>query len=123
MNAERWARGEESPCSSFCVLRCVFSLEVDLEARIAELAQRVLAGNLLDRDEVDFLAGVDGDGLYDLFYWANRIRIRFVGRDVKFCAIVAAKAGGCSEDCKFCAQSSHFETAVGEQTLDRKSVV
>ena len=88
-----------------------------MEARIAELAQRVLAGKLLDRDEADFLAGVEGDGLYDLFYWANRIRIRFVGRDVKFCAIVAAKAGGCSEDCKFCAQSSHFETAVEGQTL------
>ncbi len=55
-----------------------------------------------------------GDDVYDLFYWANKIRIRFAGRDVKFCAIVAAKVGGCSEDCKFCAQSEHYETAVGE---------
>ena len=50
-------------------------------------------------------ATVSGDDVYDLFYWANRIRIQFVGRDVKFCAIVAAKVGGCSEDCKFCARS------------------
>ena len=53
------------------------------------------------------LAAAQGDDVYDLFYWANKIRIRFVGRDVKFCSIVAAKVGGCSEDCEFCAQSKH----------------
>lgn len=88
-----------------------------MNARIAELAQRVLDGQALDREQAEHLARVEGDELYDLFYWANKIRIRFAGRDVKFCAIVAAKAGGCSEDCKFCAQSSHFETVVGEQNV------
>jgi len=75
-----------------------------VEARIAGMAQRVLAGELLDRSDAEFLASVEGDDVYDLFYWANKIRIRLVGRDVKFCAIVAAKVGGCSEDCKFCGQ-------------------
>jgi biotin synthase len=83
---------------------------------IAELAQRVLRGQLLGLDEAGHLARVDGDDLYDLFYWANRLRMHFVGRDVRFCAIVAAKAGGCSEDCSFCAQSARFETAVGGQS-------
>lgn len=83
---------------------------------IAELAQRVLSGKLLDRQEAAALVGVSGDDMYDLFYWANRIRIQFVGRDVKFCAIVAAKMGSCSEDCKFCAQSAHYDTSVQGQT-------
>src|SRR6266446_6931331 len=87
-----------------------------VETRIAGMASRVLAGELLDRSDAEFLAVVAGDELYDLFYWANKIRIRFVGRDVKFCAIVAAKVGGCSEDCKFCAQSEHYQTAVGGQS-------
>src|SRR3954470_7242499 len=87
-----------------------------VEARIAGMAQRVLGGELLERGEAESLAAVGGDDLYDLFYWANKIRIRFVGREVKFCAIVAAKVGGCSEDCKFCAQSEHYHTAVGEQS-------
>ncbi|HEV2293812.1 MAG TPA: biotin synthase BioB [Tepidisphaeraceae bacterium] len=87
-----------------------------MQARITWLAERVLGGELLDRDDAASLAAVTGDDVYDLFYWANKIRIRFAGRDVKFCAIVAAKAGGCSEDCKFCAQSEHFTTAVAEQT-------
>src|SRR5437868_6791985 len=87
-----------------------------VDARIAGMASRVLSGQLLDRSDAESLAAVAGDDLYDLFYWANKIRIRFVGREVKFCAIVAAKVGGCSEDCKFCAQSEHYHTAVGEQS-------
>jgi biotin synthase len=87
-----------------------------VEARIAGMARSVLAGELLDRKDAEVLASVSGDDLYDLFYWANKIRIRFVGREVKFCAIVAAKVGGCSEDCKFCAQSEHYHTAVGDQS-------
>jgi biotin synthase len=83
---------------------------------VGSLAQKILREELLDRDEAAALVSVAGDDLYDLFYWANRIRIHFVGRDVKFCAIVAAKVGGCSEDCKFCAQSEHYDTAVGGQT-------
>src|SRR5438128_8312742 len=87
-----------------------------LHAHIAKLAHDALDGKLLDRMDAEYLAAVGGDDIYDLFYWANKIRIRFVGRDVKFCAIVAAKVGGCSEDCKFCAQSEHYQTAVGEQS-------
>ena len=89
-----------------------------MHPRIAQLANKVLDGSLLDRDEAAYLAAVgtdDPDDVYDLFYWANKIRVRFVGRDVKFCAIVAAKVGGCSEDCKFCAQSEHHDTPVSRE--------
>jgi biotin synthase len=88
----------------------------DMEATIARLAERVLDGELLDRHDAEFLTHIRGDDLYDLFYWANKIRIKFVGRDVKFCAIVAAKVGGCSEDCKFCAQSAHYDAPSKEQS-------
>ncbi len=68
---------------------------------IASLAEDVLAGRPLDRQRTATLVAVEGDGLYDLFHWANKIRLRFMGPDITFCAIVAAKLGGCSEDCKF----------------------
>ena len=74
-----------------------------MQPYIAKLAERVLGGELLSRTDAESLIRVGGDDIYDLFYWANKIRIQFKGRDVRFCAIVAAKAGGCSEDCKFCA--------------------
>ncbi len=84
-------------------------MEECVNPRIAQIASEVLGGKPLERVDAEFLADLEGDELYDLFYWANRLRLRFVGRDVKFCAIVAAKVGGCSEDCGFCAQSAHFD--------------
>ncbi|HTL31244.1 MAG TPA: biotin synthase BioB [Tepidisphaeraceae bacterium] len=87
-----------------------------MQPHIAALAQRVLAGQLLTRDDARTLARIEGDDVYDLFYWANKLRIRYMGRDVKFCAIVAAKVGGCSEDCKFCAQSEHHDGPAKDQS-------
>src|SRR5258705_1902487 len=42
--------------------------------------------------------------------WANRIREHFKGNKIHLCSIVNAKAGACSENCSFCAQSSHYQT-------------
>ena len=47
-----------------------------MQQRIAQLAGRVLDGHLLGRDEAAYLTTVGGDDVYDLFYWANRIRIQ-----------------------------------------------
>jgi biotin synthase len=80
--------------------------------RIAELGRFVLEGGSLTRDQARTLCTVDGNDLYDLFYWANKIRIRHVGRAVKFCSILAAKVGACSEDCGFCSQSKFYKTHV-----------
>ncbi|MHB9009333.1 MAG: biotin synthase BioB [Limisphaerales bacterium] len=79
--------------------------------RIASLGQRVLAGGEITRDEALWLLGLESTGdLYDLLGWANRVREQFHGNKIHLCSIVNAKAGGCSEDCKFCAQSSFHQT-------------
>lgn len=91
---------------------------------VQSLAEDVLGGRSLTREEARLLTTVNGDDLYDLFYWANKIRIKFRGRQVKFCAIVSAKTGDCSEDCKFCAQSSHYETAIkGQSKLTDEQII
>lgn len=79
---------------------------------IAALGQRVLAGQALEREEARQLAETPLAEVEELFYWANRIRIQFVGPAVRMCSIVAGKLGGCSEDCGFCAQSARFRTHI-----------
>jgi biotin synthase len=83
-----------------------------LNEDVAALGAAVLAGASLTREQARTLTYVQGDELMDLFYWANRIRIRHVGRAVKFCSILASKVGACSEDCGYCAQSKHYRTHV-----------
>ncbi|MCC7147010.1 MAG: biotin synthase BioB [Phycisphaeraceae bacterium] len=80
--------------------------------RIAQLAQAVLQGQDLSLAQARELTNVQGDDLFDLFFWANKIRIQRFGRTVKFCSIVAAKVGACSEDCGYCSQSKHHATHV-----------
>ncbi|MBI1336001.1 MAG: biotin synthase BioB [Phycisphaera sp.] len=86
-----------------------------LSDRIAQLGARVLAHGLdqpITRDEARELARAQGQDIYELFYWANKVRIKYVGPQVKFCSIVAAKVGACSEDCSYCSQSKHYDTHV-----------
>lgn len=47
-----------------------------------------------------------------VFAAASAIREHFKGKEISLCGITSAKSGKCSEDCKFCAQSSHYETSV-----------
>ena len=53
---------------------------------------------------------------------AHEATMRFAPRVFDFCAIVNAKSGRCSEDCRWCAQSAHWKTLcaqygwVGEKT-------
>jgi biotin synthase len=80
-------------------------------ARIAELGERVLHGGHLARDEARFLFHLEASAdIFDLLSWANRIREQFKGNKIHLCSIVNAKAGACSENCSFCAQSSFYQT-------------
>jgi biotin synthase len=48
----------------------------------------------------------------DLFFASSKIRKKYKGNKIKVCSIINAKSGHCSEDCKFCAQSSFSKTDV-----------
>jgi biotin synthase len=79
--------------------------------RIAELGRRVLEGGAISRAEALWLFNLEsGADILDLMSWANRIRERYKGNKVHLCSIVNIKAGGCPENCRFCAQSASYQT-------------
>jgi biotin synthase len=79
--------------------------------RIAELGTRVLGGGEIAREEGRWLFGLEANAdIGDLLSWANRIREHFKGNKIHLCSIVNIKAGGCSENCRFCAQSAAYQT-------------
>jgi biotin synthase len=79
--------------------------------RITQFAQRVLAGGAVTREEALWLFQIESSAdIFDLLAWANRIREHFKGNKIHLCSIVNAKAGACSENCSFCAQSAAYQT-------------
>lgn len=90
-------------------------MTVKMDTRIFELAQFVLEGGVLDSSGAELLLHRSGADLFDILYWANKIRQKHFGDTVRICSIVPGRLGGCSEDCAFCAQSARYQTAVPRQ--------
>ena len=85
--------------------------DVSPHARLAALGERVIDGGQITRAEAAWLFDLENSAdIFDLISWANRIRERFKGNKIHLCSIVNAKAGNCSENCSFCAQSSYYQT-------------
>jgi biotin synthase len=85
---------------------------VDAHTKLAELGRRVLDGGQVTREEALQLFELESTAdILDLMSWANRIREHYKGNKIHLCSIVNVKAGGCSENCSFCAQSAAHQTA------------
>jgi biotin synthase len=70
-----------------------------------------MAGGSVDRDEALWMFHLESQAdITDLMSAANRLREHFKGNKIHLCSIVNAKAGGCSENCKFCSQSAAYTT-------------
>lgn len=83
-----------------------------MNEHIQQYAETILNGGLLERDDIVTLSDLSDAYFDDLLYWANTIRKAHFGNTVKMCSIVPGRLGGCSQDCAFCAQSVHYDTAV-----------
>jgi len=86
-------------------------VDESVSSRIARLGASVLAGEEISRGDALWLFEIeDTADIFDLMAWANRIRAHFKGNKIHLCSIVNIKAGGCSENCRFCAQSASYQT-------------
>src|SRR5579862_2582917 len=86
-------------------------VDANHHGKISALSERVLGGEPISRDEALWLFHLENTAdIFDLLSRANRIREHFKGNKIHLCSIVNAKAGACSENCSFCAQSSFYQT-------------
>ena len=86
-------------------------VDASCHTRISELAWHVINGGEITREDALWLFAIeDSADIFDVMAGANRIREHFKGNKIHLCSIVNAKAGACSENCSFCAQSAFHQT-------------
>jgi biotin synthase len=83
----------------------------DYPGLVDAVEKRVLSGGKITRDEAEVLLNSPDEHFMRLLAAADRVRIQFKGDSFDSCALMSARSGLCSEDCAFCAQSSHHSTA------------
>ena len=81
---------------------------------ICKIKQKVLNGGEITREEAISLIEAP---LCELCAAADEIRSRFCGNVFDMCTIINGKSGRCSENCKYCAQSAHYNTLCEEYPL------
>lgn len=77
---------------------------------IETLKQIVIEGGTINEEQAVALSqSPDKEALYKA---AHQITRHFMGNKFDTCSIINAKSGNCSENCKWCAQSGHYNTVV-----------
>jgi biotin synthase len=85
---------------------------------LADYARKVLSGEALTKKEARRIAHLEkAEDIRQLLFWADQVRDQYKGNTVDLCAIINAKSGRCSEDCTFCAQSSHYSAGIKKYPL------
>lgn len=79
-----------------------------------KLKEKVLQNEMITKEEAFFLVTAD---LTALSKAADEIRTQFLGNDFDMCSVFSIKGGHCSENCRFCSQSSLSKAEVKQFPL------
>ena len=82
-----------------------------------DLADRVLSGEPIDRQQALELLETPDENLLDLMAGAYRIRHRYFGKTVQLYFLMNAKSGLCPEDCSYCSQSKVSDAEIPKYNL------
>lgn len=74
-----------------------------------KIVKQIIGGKAISYKEALLLINTD---LKELKQGADQIRRHYCGNGFDLCSIINGKSGRCSEDCKYCAQSSHYSTNI-----------
>ncbi len=85
-----------------------------MKEKLELFKKSVLEGYQINKEEALELAETP---LEELSQAADEIRQRFCGNQFDLCTIINGKSGKCSENCKYCAQSSFYPTDVESYPL------
>ncbi len=98
----------------------IIEREIDWNA----LAERVLAGGEVDREEALSILRASDAEIPSLVAAAHRLRCHHFGRSVQLYFLMNAKSGLCPEDCNYCSQSKISSAPVPKYTiLDRERLM
>jgi len=84
------------------------------------LAERVISGEKLTKEEGLQILSIPDELVMELVEEASKVREYFFKNQMEFCSLINAKNGACTEDCSFCAQSSHYKTPINAYGLVNK---
>ena len=81
------------------------------------ILDNILSGKELGFEQAGILLNAEKEEVGLLCHAADTVRRRFCGERIDLCSLISAKSGLCPEDCKFCAQSSKYETGCEVHSL------
>lgn len=81
---------------------------MEINENLLKALEKIFSGEFLSKKEVLKLLNIPTE---ELIGAANSVRKHLCNESFDICTIINAKSGACSENCKFCSQSSHFNTA------------
>src|SRR5574337_35789 len=90
---------------------------MNMKRFICDVTDLILGGKKIDITTACELGRAQVPDLWDLLAAAGRVREHYRGNTVDICSIVNAKSGACTEDCAYCAQSSHHSTGAPVYSL------
>ena len=94
--------------------------------KIIDLTERIINefADAVSYEEACELAQLPEEDTMDLLFCAHKIKKMRKEKETILCSIINAKSGFCSEDCAFCAQSSHHRTEIKTYPLlDKEKIV